>query len=158
MTLRTVLKTLATGLILALSLLAPTVFAGDKTGFFPSIRRIELDRGKVCAGERVKVRIDWQANTVAHQDYQLTLDLAGIGRPPDFSTHSVIQPPATQWQAGVLVHGEDFFITFYGASLRPARPARRSRSIMPTATSAIRSIALARSKSCQPVRMHRQSR
>ena len=114
MTLRTVLKTLATGLILALSLLAPTVFAGDKTGFFPSIRRIELDRGKVCAGERVKVRIDWQANTVAHQDYQLTLDLAGIGRPPDFSTHSVIQPPATQWQAGVLVHGEDFFITIPG--------------------------------------------
>ena len=28
----------------------------------------------------MKVRIDWQANTVAHQDYQLTLDLAGQAR------------------------------------------------------------------------------
>ena len=114
MTPHPVLPTFLTGLMLALGVLAPVVFAGDKPEFFPSIRRIELDREKVCAGGRVNVRIDWQAQAAARQDYQVKLDLVGIGRPPDFSGHWAIQPPTTQWPAGALVQGDAFFITIPG--------------------------------------------
>jgi len=82
--------------------------------FRPSIRRIELDREKVCADKNLRIRIDWQANAATRQTYQLTLNLVGIGRPPDFSTNIVLQPPTTQWKAGTIVSGKDFVITIPG--------------------------------------------
>ena len=104
-------------LVLSFTFLAINGFAGEGSqlatdaDFRPAIMRIELDREKVCAGKTVRLDMDWQANAATSRDYQLTLNLVGIGRPPDFSTNLVLRPPTSRWAAGDIVRQETFAIT-----------------------------------------------
>jgi lysophospholipase L1-like esterase len=64
------------------------------------------------------MRLDWRANVATRQDYQLSLNLVGIGRPPDFSTNLVLRPPTSRWAAGDVVR-EDAFVVTIPANLSP---------------------------------------
>ena len=79
--------------------------------FCPAIARVELDRERVSAGQSVQMRMGWRANVATGRDYQLSLNLVGIGRPPDFSTNLVLRPPTSRWEVGELIRQEEFTLT-----------------------------------------------
>ncbi len=99
---------LASGLMLLLPSSADSAKPPSEVnaGFRPAIVRVELDREKVSAGKKVQIRMDWRANVATAHEYQLALNLVGIGRPPDFSTNMVLRPPASQWAAGEVMRLE----------------------------------------------------
>jgi len=86
--------------------------------FRPAIVRIALDRENVCAGKSVQIRMDWHTKATTGRDYQLSLNLVSIGRPPDFNTNLVLSPPTSHWAAGDLVRQEAFTVTI-PANLSP---------------------------------------
>ena len=104
---------------LAYGLMLPWASSADSTkppgeanaDFRPAIVRLELDREQVSAGKSMQIRMDWRANVATRREYQLTLNLVGIGRPPDFSTNMVLRPPTSQWAVGELMRPEAFTIT-----------------------------------------------
>ncbi|MEI6297311.1 MAG: GDSL-type esterase/lipase family protein, partial [bacterium] len=104
---------------LAYGLMLPWASSADSTkppgeanaDFRPAIVRIELDREKVSAGESLQIRMDWRANVATRQEYQLCLNLVGIGRPPDFSTNMVLRPPTSRWAVGESMRLATFTIT-----------------------------------------------
>ena len=104
--------------LLALVFFGCKVSASENDKFRPAILRVELDRERVGAGQSVQMQMDWRANGVTARDFQLSVELVGIGRPPDFSTNLTLRPPTSRWTASSVVRQEGLTLTI-PASLPP---------------------------------------